>query len=679
MRKTILILCMIASGYLYAQSGELKGVIKDPTGSAIPFANITLQQKDSVLYGQAADIDGKFWFMGIPEGTYEVHFKSAGLKEEIVEKVYIKGENITFLNTEMDNNTELKEYVVLTNKVKKSDITITNGTDYQEMAPLSTGIISYGYSEESHDITPVATGGTTYTWSAGSPDAPATLGGARYEVTVTDAVGADTHREGVVFTDTREGDVDEDKSAEKILNNNPNTNFNNLLTAGEISDFTKWNYWQKLLEEDFKGYSEELKMNTGKRFTIEVYDPQQNPIPFASVSLFSGSQLVWQTITDNTGKAELWTGLSENLKSNDEFRVSVQYKGKTTEIKKPKEFKKGINSCTLDIPCTQTKHGLEIAVVVDATGSMDDEINYLKEDLTDILTKSKRKINGELTIASVFYRDKGEEYVTRESNFTADIKEAVKFISEQSANGGGDFPEAVEAGLEVAIDKLSWSDKENTKIMFLLLDAPPHLEVANLVSIRNSIIKASAKGIRIVPVICSGADKHLEYLMRSSALFTNGTYVFLTDHSGIGGTHLKPSTDKYDVYTLNTLMTNIIDRFTLMPSCENIPDSVAVTENLLTYLNRDEGTEEPEDTLTKKKEITVTVMPNPFDNQTNVVISDPVTGQLHLYDMNGKLLISEPVNDIRNYELNMQQFSRGTYFIILEVKGEKIVKKIIKS
>ncbi len=621
----------------YAQTGNLKGVVKDSTGATIAFASIALYQGDSLIYGLLTDTDGKYIMMGVKAGTYDVMIGSISYKTKLLSDLVISPENMTVLDAELDPVATLELSTYTTTKVATGT---TGGVHFHRYRTTWRG----GGRGRGHRSVP------RY-YSDGDSDGKS---------------------DGAYKRTTSKTDIPKGN----------NKGIENKLTAGEISDFTKWDDWQKLLDSDFKAYSDQLKISTGKRFTVEVYDPRQNPIPFASVNLFSGTRLIWQTITDNTGKAELWTGIADNLPSVDNFKIQVDYQGKSAEIEKPKEFSKGINSCTMDIPCNQSTHGLEIAMVVDATGSMDDEINYLKEDLADILTKSKKKINGELTIASVFYRDKGEDYLTRESNFTSNISDAVKFISQQSADGGGDFPEAVEAGLEVAIDKLKWTDKENTKIMFILLDAPPHMETASLVSIKNSMVKASSKGIRIVPVICSGADKHLEYLMRCMALYTNGTYIFLTDHSGIGGTHLKPSTDKYDVYTMNTLMTNIIDRFTMMPSCEAIPDSVALNEDLMTYLDRDEDEAAEEDTIKKKKEkkeITVTVMPNPFDNQTNIAISDLVTGQIHIYDMNGKLLISEAVNDIRNYELNMEQFSRGTYFIILEVKGEKVVKKIIKS
>jgi hypothetical protein len=73
-------------------------------------------------------------------------------------------------------------------------------------------------------------------------------------------------------------------------------------------------------------------------------------------------------------------------------------------------------------------------------------------------------------MASVFYKDNYDEYVTSSSDFTDRIDDLQEFISNHNAGGGGDFPEAVDAGLEVALNKLSWSETATTKIIFLILD-----------------------------------------------------------------------------------------------------------------------------------------------------------------------------------------------------------------
>ena len=90
---------------------------------------------------------------------------------------------------------------------------------------------------------------------------------------------------------------------------------------------------------------------------------------------------------------------------------------------------------------------------------MGDEINYLKVELNDVIERIKRNNTSlEMRFGSVFYRDEGDDYVTRTLNFTTDESSLISFISDQNANGGGDFPEAVHSALDVAISQNSWND-----------------------------------------------------------------------------------------------------------------------------------------------------------------------------------------------------------------------------
>ena len=178
-----------------------------------------------------------------------------------------------------------------------------------------------------------------------------------------------------------------------------------------------------------------------------------------------------------------------------------------------------------------------------------------------------------LRYASVFYRDQGDEYLTKHKDFTNVLSEALVFIDEQGANGGGDSPEAVDKGLEVAIDELSWSEEARSRILFLVLDAEAHSDVETVERMKKLATKAASKGIKIIPVAASGINKSGEYLMRVLALCTNGKYVFLTDHSGIGNSHIEPTTDEYEVELLSERLTTIIKNNMFYPACEEtVPD-----------------------------------------------------------------------------------------------------------
>ncbi|MHA2072703.1 MAG: VWA domain-containing protein, partial [Candidatus Thorarchaeota archaeon] len=120
---------------------------------------------------------------------------------------------------------------------------------------------------------------------------------------------------------------------------------------------------------------------------------------------------------------------------------------------------------------------LDVAFVVDTTGSMKDDIRAVKDSLFDIVDKITTRTK-ELSIrfAIVSYRDhppQDHSYVTRIFDFSDRLKNVHREISNLNPSQGGDTPEAVADGLFDARTKLSW-DERAYKALLLVGDAPPH-------------------------------------------------------------------------------------------------------------------------------------------------------------------------------------------------------------
>jgi CubicO group peptidase (beta-lactamase class C family) len=101
---------------------------------------------------------------------------------------------------------------------------------------------------------------------------------------------------------------------------------------------------------------------------------------------------------------------------------------------------------------------------------MQDEIEFLKEDLMSILRSVKDSTELILRTGTVFYRDQGDSYLTKHSAFTEDISTTVKFISNQKAAGGGDYEEAVHSALEASLQDLSWKENGRARLAFFWLN-----------------------------------------------------------------------------------------------------------------------------------------------------------------------------------------------------------------
>ncbi len=120
------------------------------------------------------------------------------------------------------------------------------------------------------------------------------------------------------------------------------------------------------------------------------------------------------------------------------------------------------------------KSGLEIVFVFDSTGSMGSSITATKSGIAAML-----EVLGALVpdarFSLITYRDKGagEEYLVRSLPLCHDFFAAVNFMQTIAADGGGDTPEAVLAGLREAVDQ-RWTPGAR-RVIVLAGDAPPHV------------------------------------------------------------------------------------------------------------------------------------------------------------------------------------------------------------
>lgn len=332
-----------------------------------------------------------------------------------------------------------------------------------------------------------------------------------------------------------------------------------LVTAGEWNDLDNWAFYQKtLIKEPFKGFPDDWQMYTNHRIAVAI-TAKNKPAANATVTLFRNDTPIWTAKTDNLGRAELWVGAFQKEKELNPTLLRLKVNEQWVSTAAISETQ--VNRIALDETLPSPTNLVQIAFMVDATGSMGDELEFLKMDLKKVINEVQ-KTNTQLKIstATVFYRDEGDEYMVKHSPFTEDINQTIEFISQQRADGGGDFPEAVDKAL-VQLNQLQWQPEARTRIAFLVLDAPPHNKPAVISSIQYSVKTAAASGIKLIPVVASGIDKTTEFLMRFIAMYTNGTYVFITDHSGIGNKHLEPSVGEYQVEKLSDLMVRLIKKY----------------------------------------------------------------------------------------------------------------------
>lgn len=348
------------------------------------------------------------------------------------------------------------------------------------------------------------------------------------------------------------------------------------LTAGEWRDLDHWDFWLGLFDapdpqdpnsvSQWTQFEERWGTYTRGRFAVVVSDGNEAPAIDAEVQLLDADgELVWIGRTDNRGRVELFNGYF-GFPADGPFSIVASSGAASAEIDDIDAPDAAPFELTLNTPPVP-QHAVDLMFMIDTTGSMGDELRYIQAELGDVIDRVRQEVGAsmDLRVSVNFYRDHGDEYLVRPFPFTRDYDQAIADLNAQSASGGGDYPEAVDMAMENAIFEHDWSDQATARLLFLVLDAPPHENQDSIGRLHLSLEAIAAQGVRMIPLMGSGYDRSTEYLMRSFAIATGGTFTFLTDHSGIGNSHMEPTTGDYKVEFLNDLMVRIIESYSVTP------------------------------------------------------------------------------------------------------------------
>ena len=138
---------------------------------------------------------------------------------------------------------------------------------------------------------------------------------------------------------------------------------------------------------------------------------------------------------------------------------------------------------------------------------MADEIAKVQDTIFDVAARIDA-LPGQPNVryGMVTYRDRGDEFVTRTYEFTPDVGDFHRNLSTVYADGGGDTPESLNEGLHDALHEVEWRGGESVQLIFMIADAPPHLDYAQDYSYAEEMEIAARRGIKIFPIASSGLD-----------------------------------------------------------------------------------------------------------------------------------------------------------------------------
>lgn len=306
---------------------------------------------------------------------------------------------------------------------------------------------------------------------------------------------------------------------------------------------------------------------TSRRFLV-VRDVAGKGVPGCLVRVRDEAQHEAQLTTTASGRAILFPramGLSGGA-----LMARTECQGQAVQARF--DTAKQDDVVVMQLPKARASVGapvVDVAFVLDTTGSMSEEIREVKETLRRVSdTLSARGVK--VRIGLVEYKDKGDDFVTKTYPMTSDISAFSRTISHIQASGGGDMPENANEGLEVALRDLTWSSQSVARLAFVIADAPPHLEYQDAQAYSVSAKDASKRGIQIFTVATSGMNDLGQAVFRQIAQFTGGTNMFVLRggagpqstgagdaESSCGGTHQNFQSGNLDQLITHTIAQEI--------------------------------------------------------------------------------------------------------------------------
>lgn len=184
-----------------------------------------------------------------------------------------------------------------------------------------------------------------------------------------------------------------------------------------------------------------------------------------------------------------------------------------------------ITSIPIQTPLANERPKIEVVFVLDTTGSMGGLIQAAKDNIWSIASSmASADPAPEIKMGLVAFRDRGDDYVTRVVDLSSDLDSMYATLVDFQAAGGGDGPESVNKALSDALHSISWSqDPDSYKVIFLVGDAPPHMDYPGEVLFPELMAQANAAGIVVNAIQCGNNSFTTRQWMQIAQL-SNGRY-----------------------------------------------------------------------------------------------------------------------------------------------------------
>jgi hypothetical protein len=224
-----------------------------------------------------------------------------------------------------------------------------------------------------------------------------------------------------------------------------------LLTAGDYDDVLNPHLYKEYLAKTRDSELAQKRLpyvDAEDRIEIRITDRLGKLMPFADIMLSTpqGADM-FPLRTGANGLAYLYPKF-DVLEEGTKITVSADgAKRKSKSLTTANLEEGGVLAFVMDRDADKIQK-LDVLLTLDATGSMGDEMRYLQTELVSIMSRMEaNNPNLDIHAGLIVYRDTTDEYIVRDFDFTGDLDVYKTNLARQNANGGGDFPEAMDAAL----------------------------------------------------------------------------------------------------------------------------------------------------------------------------------------------------------------------------------------
>lgn len=188
------------------------------------------------------------------------------------------------------------------------------------------------------------------------------------------------------------------------------TEYQSSLTAGQVNDNAKF--------DDYLDYAHSYQgppvhtMLVEQRLFVRVVDGKQQPIAGARVQVFDGNRQVFDGSTVSDGRVLFFPGIAGSTQARQFRAVVGRGHGQVESV-----VKAGGPEQTVSLAGVKDNTGsvnLDLVFLLDATGSMDDEIDKIEGTVDSIAARIEQLPgSSKPRFGLVANRDRGDDYVTR--------------------------------------------------------------------------------------------------------------------------------------------------------------------------------------------------------------------------------------------------------------------------